>query len=345
MSDTDRLRARSQEGHRGGAREVVQAARDLRAEAARMSSWQAFDIDRVTVRVRKETPVLDGIVDAVGVEMSRARPTEGAREGQGDLRFRGGAPAPAPPGKCRELHGHSYRLVVTVGPSGRARRRAWRSTSADLEADRQPGGRGPARSHATSTTRSTNPTAEVMAVWIWNAASRAALRARPRSSCGRRAAARSSTGGSDGRNQDGSGHPAVPRGIGRALSQATISTRRPRRVARAWSDDLVSGYAVDPAAELTYVGALRGERSVVLKDIRFASVCVHHLLPFAGLGPRGLPPGGAAGGLVEARPRGRCPLPAAADPGASDREHRRHDRDRARARGRCSSCSTPSTPA
>ncbi|HEX4823112.1 MAG TPA: dihydroneopterin aldolase [Candidatus Polarisedimenticolaceae bacterium] len=30
-------------------------------------------IDRVTVRVRKETPMLDGIVDAVGVEMTRAR--------------------------------------------------------------------------------------------------------------------------------------------------------------------------------------------------------------------------------------------------------------------------------
>src|SRR5262245_34692643 len=30
-------------------------------------------IDRVTVRVRKETPVLDGIVDAVGVQMTRAR--------------------------------------------------------------------------------------------------------------------------------------------------------------------------------------------------------------------------------------------------------------------------------
>jgi dihydroneopterin aldolase len=29
--------------------------------------------DRVTVRVRKETPVLDGIVDAVGVQLSRAR--------------------------------------------------------------------------------------------------------------------------------------------------------------------------------------------------------------------------------------------------------------------------------
>ena len=32
-----------------------------------------FPVERVTVRVRKETPVLDGIVDAVGVEMSRRR--------------------------------------------------------------------------------------------------------------------------------------------------------------------------------------------------------------------------------------------------------------------------------
>ena len=34
---------------------------------------EAFPADRVTVRVRKETPVLDGIVDAVGVQMSRSR--------------------------------------------------------------------------------------------------------------------------------------------------------------------------------------------------------------------------------------------------------------------------------
>lgn len=32
-----------------------------------------FAAERVIVRVRKETPVLDGIVDAVGVEMSRTR--------------------------------------------------------------------------------------------------------------------------------------------------------------------------------------------------------------------------------------------------------------------------------
>ena len=34
---------------------------------------KTFEIDRVTVRVRKETPVLDGIVDAVGVQLSRER--------------------------------------------------------------------------------------------------------------------------------------------------------------------------------------------------------------------------------------------------------------------------------
>jgi dihydroneopterin aldolase len=37
-----------------------------------------FAVERVTVRVRKETPVLDGIVDAVGVEMSRRRNGKGA---------------------------------------------------------------------------------------------------------------------------------------------------------------------------------------------------------------------------------------------------------------------------
>ena len=35
-----------------------------------------FAAERVTVRVRKETPVLDGIVDSVGVELSRAKTKE-----------------------------------------------------------------------------------------------------------------------------------------------------------------------------------------------------------------------------------------------------------------------------
>jgi len=38
--------------------------------------FDEFPVERVCVRVRKETPVLDGIVDSVGVEMSRERGTE-----------------------------------------------------------------------------------------------------------------------------------------------------------------------------------------------------------------------------------------------------------------------------
>ena len=58
--------------------------------------------------------------------------------------------------------------------------------------------------------------------------------------------------------------------------------KTPRRVAKAWVDDLVSGYAVDPKAELTYAVAPENCGPVLAKDIRLASVCVHHLLPFAG---------------------------------------------------------------
>ena len=59
--------------------------------------------------------------------------------------------------------------------------------------------------------------------------------------------------------------------------------KTPSRVAKAWVEDLVSGYAVDPAAELTWVAAPERCGPVLAKDIRFSSVCVHHLLPFAGL--------------------------------------------------------------
>lgn len=57
----------------------------------------------------------------------------------------------------------------------------------------------------------------------------------------------------------------------------------PGRVAKAWADDLVSGYGVDPDAELTWSPAPEASSIVVVRDVRFASVCVHHLLPFAGV--------------------------------------------------------------
>lgn len=41
------------------------------------SLLERFEVDEVRIRLQKETPVLDGIVEAVGVEMTRRRP--GAR--------------------------------------------------------------------------------------------------------------------------------------------------------------------------------------------------------------------------------------------------------------------------
>ena len=40
---------------------------------------EEFPVDRVAVTIRKETPVLDGIVSAVGVEMARERASAGKR--------------------------------------------------------------------------------------------------------------------------------------------------------------------------------------------------------------------------------------------------------------------------
>ena len=37
--------------------------------------FREFPAERISVKVRKETPVLDGVVDSVGVELSRERPT------------------------------------------------------------------------------------------------------------------------------------------------------------------------------------------------------------------------------------------------------------------------------
>jgi len=58
--------------------------------------------------------------------------------------------------------------------------------------------------------------------------------------------------------------------------------RTPERVARAWADDLLAGYAVDPAGEMTWSPVPPGAGPVVVRRVRFASVCVHHLLPFFG---------------------------------------------------------------
>jgi GTP cyclohydrolase I len=56
----------------------------------------------------------------------------------------------------------------------------------------------------------------------------------------------------------------------------------PERVARAWAEELLGGYRADPDSELGWTPAGRDRSMVVARNLRFVSVCVHHLLPFVG---------------------------------------------------------------
>lgn len=73
--------------------------------------------------------------------------------------------------------------------------------------------------------------------------------------------------------------------------------RTPERVADAWVDDLVAGYAVDPAQEVTWTAAPAGCGPVLVRGVSFASVCVHHLLPFFGRASVAYLPGERLAGL------------------------------------------------
>ena len=55
-----------------------------------------------------------------------------------------------------------------------------------------------------------------------------------------------------------------------------------RRMAEAWSEDLLAGYRVDPASVVTAFPAGDDRATVMVRDVEFTSFCVHHLLPFFG---------------------------------------------------------------
>jgi GTP cyclohydrolase IA len=59
--------------------------------------------------------------------------------------------------------------------------------------------------------------------------------------------------------------------------------RTPDLVADAWATEILSGYALDPARILATGFASTDRGMVVVRDIPFVSVCVHHLLPFYGV--------------------------------------------------------------
>jgi dihydroneopterin aldolase len=67
--DYRRVHARVVELGRGSSHKLLESF----AVALLDTLFEDFPVERITVVVRKETPVLDGIVDSVGVELTRRR--------------------------------------------------------------------------------------------------------------------------------------------------------------------------------------------------------------------------------------------------------------------------------
>jgi GTP cyclohydrolase I len=70
----------------------------------------------------------------------------------------------------------------------------------------------------------------------------------------------------------------------------------PDRVARMYAE-IFSGLHTDPAAHLQRTFTQKHDEMVLVKDIEFASVCEHHLLPFVGKAHIGYLPDGKVVGL------------------------------------------------
>jgi GTP cyclohydrolase I len=71
----------------------------------------------------------------------------------------------------------------------------------------------------------------------------------------------------------------------------------PRRVAAAWAEDLLDGYARDPAEILAERLPSAGRDLVAVTGIDYHSVCPHHLLPSRGVAHVAYVPGGSVVGF------------------------------------------------
>lgn len=69
-------------------------------------------------------------------------------------------------------------------------------------------------------------------------------------------------------------------GVGEDLGREGL-LETPRRVAEAYSD-LFAGLGVDPAGVLEPLPGERGSGLIMVRDLRVASICEHHLMPFLG---------------------------------------------------------------
>jgi len=70
-------------------------------------------------------------------------------------------------------------------------------------------------------------------------------------------------------------------GLGTAVSPAELR-HTPKLVAKAFSEELLSGYAAGSMPRLSPLAEAPPNALVVVRGIRFVSVCRHHLLPFQG---------------------------------------------------------------
>ena len=86
--------------------------------------------------------------------------------------------------------------------------------------------------------------------------------------------------------------------IATELPESEIMPDTAERVAKAWEEELLSGYAIDPSEAIgEIIPANENEKTtVVMKGIKFHSMCSHHLLPFRGTVALGYQPG--EGGIL-----------------------------------------------
>lgn len=80
------------------------------------------------------------------------------------------------------------------------------------------------------------------------------------------------------------------------LDRDDLLARTPPRVAATFADDLLVGTGEEPERHLEPID-LGAKGPVLLENIRFTSVCAHHLLPYRGVAHVGFLPGRSHVGL------------------------------------------------
>jgi GTP cyclohydrolase I len=81
-------------------------------------------------------------------------------------------------------------------------------------------------------------------------------------------------------------------GLPGAVRRSRELAATPARVAQAWLEELLDGYAITPAEILAEGSVSEGRALVALTGIEYHSVCPHHLLPSRGVAHVGYLPGG-----------------------------------------------------